>query len=74
MKTLQLTSVASGKVLDTITLTDGAVAYDTGAAREIATSIRARLGGEATDADLFAAMAGWSNGYLAISAPAGDET
>ncbi|MEV4837780.1 hypothetical protein AB0K05_24880 [Nonomuraea sp. NPDC049486] len=58
---------ADDQLLDTITLADGRLAYDTGAARPVLESLRARTP-DGSDRGVFAALAegGWSNGYATI--------
>lgn len=74
MDALLVVSVADDTELDRVTLDDeGRVTYRTGAARDLVESWRARLdlAENAGDAELLDALAGWSNGYVAVR-PAGD--
>jgi len=60
--------VATGQVLDTITLAGGQLRFDTGAARQVLAAQQERFGW--TDEQTYDFFVGWSNGYVAIS-PAG---
>jgi hypothetical protein len=66
VKRLTVTSVASGAVLDTVTLTDaGAVEYATGAAESM---LAGRLGDDSDRAgEAFDRLHGWSNGYVSCA-------
>ena len=71
MTALLVTSVSSGNELDRVTLDDeGRLAYRTGAARDMFERRRALLGDDATDAEVAAALDGWSNGYVLVQAAA----
>lgn len=66
MKRLIVTAAVSGRVLDTVTLTDaGDVEYDTGAAESM---LAGRLGdGGTAAAAAFAQLDGWSNGQVSVT-------
>lgn len=56
-------------ILDTITLVGGKLRFETGAAKAMFDNIRktrAHMGRHTTDAQLYAALSGWSNGYIKI--------
>jgi hypothetical protein len=63
---LVVTAAVSGRVLDTVTLTDGGdVEYDTGVAEAL---LAGRLGdGGTAAAEAFAQLDGWSNGAVSIA-------
>jgi hypothetical protein len=63
---LIITAAGSGRVLDTVTLTDaGDVEYDNGAGEAL---LGAQLGDGGTVAvEAFARLDGWSNGYVSIA-------
>ncbi|MEU7590613.1 hypothetical protein AB0A95_30525 [Micromonospora sp. NPDC049230] len=65
-----MTAVASGRELERITLdSDGQWSYSTGAAQDIVMGRWAALGDKATDDEVFAALNGWTNGYIVIGPP-----
>lgn len=70
---LVVVSVGDGTELDRLTLDDeGRIAFRTGVARDMVEAWRARIdAGDDTDTELLAALAGWSNGYVAVR-PAGE--
>lgn len=69
---LQLVNVATGEVLDTITLTDDdELAYDTGAAQDVIASHMRRNSWTAQMAYRVLGD-GWSNGYLRIALDRGE--
>jgi GNAT superfamily N-acetyltransferase len=64
MSTLNIVDVASGDVLDRVTLgPSGDLGYETGAARDIFESLANSLG--ITPAEAFEMRTDWSNGYIA---------
>ena len=65
MDRLVVSSVRSGRVLDTVTLVDGVLAYDTGKARDLVEAPRIAKP-DLTDAQLLAMRSNWSNGYIQI--------
>jgi len=68
MTALLVTVVDGGAELDRLTLDDqNKITYRTGAARDIVESKRRHLDVGASDTDVLAALAGWSNGYIAIA-------
>jgi hypothetical protein len=63
---LVLRNVRTGKVLDTVTVGAlGAVVYETGEAKPIVEQVGRTTG--VKGAMLGKALAGWSNGYLALA-------
>ena len=63
MKTLILTDVSSGNILDRITLAaDGTVSYETDAGRSLIENLVTAMG--ITPAEAFEMRTGWSNGYV----------
>lgn len=72
MTTVVLKSRKTGKVIDRITLDDGELTYETGAARQVFEGPRAAHP-DWTDEQVFGyfaptdpALPGWSNGYLQV--------
>jgi len=63
--TLVVTSVGSGRELDRVTLTQGVLSYETGAARSLFEGLRGS-NPDLTDEQLFDAYNDWSNGYLTV--------
>ncbi len=67
MKTLNITDVDSGKVLDRVTLDDGGqVSSDSGLGQQLVDSLVQSLG--ITPAEAFEMRTGWSNGYISAQA------
>ncbi len=66
--TVEVTSVGTGKVLDTWTFTDGKIAVGPGDLDDVLEGLHARF---ANDAALWKALVdgGWSNGYIRVAAP-----
>lgn len=63
MKTLEITDVGTGQVLDLVTLSlDGRVSYDTGRAEPL---LQTLIDGGLTESEAFEMRTGWSNGYVA---------
>lgn len=63
MKTLEVTDVGSGEVLDLVTLSiDGHLDYDTGRAESM---FRTLIDGGMSESEAFEMRTGWSNGYVA---------
>jgi hypothetical protein len=75
MTELRLVGAESGQELATVRLDDSGLTFDgPGAATASAVFDRWReaAGEDASDADVFEALAGWSNGYITLQ-PAGDD-
>lgn len=64
MTPLELVEVATGEVLDTVTLDGGELRYATGVAEAIVEGRRGRFGWAAEEA--CDRLAGWSNGYVLL--------
>jgi hypothetical protein len=74
MTALVVAAAASGAELDRLTLDDeDRIAYRTGTARDMVETWRRQMGEETSDAKLLDALAGWSNGYVAIRIAGGDK-
>ncbi|MEV7011555.1 hypothetical protein [Streptosporangium sp. NPDC051022] len=67
MTSLHYVDVSDGTVFDTITLVDGELRFETGAARDVIASVRRFSPGD-SDESLFSSLveSGWSNGYAAL--------
>ncbi len=69
--TVEVTSVGTGKVLDTWTFADGKITVGQGDLDDVLESLQARFADAAT---LWTALVdgGWSNGYIRVAASAAD--
>jgi hypothetical protein len=65
-----IVTTPDGHVIDEVRLVDGFLAYRTGRARDIVEGKRSPLR-PLTDERLYELAAGWSNGYVSISAEQG---